>query len=157
MSSHAIPPSDAAQGPSQGDDGRASQRRLFRVVGGTMFGLSLVLIVLAFADFFSAFGMAPRGPTKMWMFFAAVPLFAVGGFLLQLGFAQAGARYLAGEAAPVLRDSMDQLGLRATGAVGTRPTAGSETDPKSRPYCRSCGVRSDADARFCTACGTALS
>jgi hypothetical protein len=81
------------------------------------------------------------------MFFAAMPFFALGGLFLQLGFVGAAAKYVAGEAVPVLKTSMDQLGV---GRYPSAPTG-------SGQYCRSCGRQNDADARFCDSCGTSMS
>lgn len=72
--------------------------------------------------------------------FAGLPLLAVGAWLLQAGFGGAAARYAAGELAPVVKDA-----------------GGYVTDAeKTGPFCSKCGVRDDAAARFCDACGTAL-
>ena len=49
----------------------------------------------------------------------------------------AGARYAAGETMPVVKDSLDYL--------------------KAGPFCSTCGVRNDADAKFCDSCGATLS
>lgn len=124
--------------------GQSSRRTGFRVLGGLLMVAALVLIGIAVADFFSVFGSDDfdAQPTKFWMFFVALPLFAIGGFFLQLGFAGAGARYLAREYVPVLKESLDELGVGSSSATG--------------PFCRSCGRRNDTDARFCDGCGTAM-
>lgn len=138
--------------PGAGDgtsSGRSTKRTVFRVLGVLLMGTALVLIGIAAADFFAAFGSDDFGaePTKFWMFFAALPFFALGGLFLQLGFVGAAAKYVAGEAAPALKTSMDQLG------VGRYPSASTG----SGPFCRSCGRQNDADARFCDSCGTSMS
>ena len=124
--------------------GQASRRTTFRVLGGVLMVAALVLIGIAVADFLSVFGSDnfDAQPTKFWLFFVAVPLFAIGGFLLQLGFAGAGARYLAREYVPVLKESLDELNAGPARAAG--------------PFCRSCGRRNDSDARFCDGCGAAM-
>ena len=138
--------------PRAGDgtsSGRSTKRTIFRVLGVLLMGTALVLIGIAAADFFAAFGSDDFGaePTKFWMFFAALPFFALGGLFLQLGFVGAAAKYVAGEAAPALKTSMDQLG------VGRYPSASTG----SGPFCRSCGRQNNADARFCDGCGTSMS
>lgn len=138
--------------PGAGDgtsSGRSTKRTIFRVLGVLLMGTALVLIGIAAADFFAAFGSDDFGaePTKFWMFFAALPFFALGGLFLQLGFVGAAAKYVAGEAAPALKTSMDQLG------VGRYPSASTG----SGPFCRSCGRQNNADARFCDGCGTSVS
>ena len=84
-------------------------------------------------------------PTKFWMLFVGLPLLAVGGWLAMAGWGGAMARYTAGEGMPVARDSLDYL-------TRTHPAA----EPTGGPYCRQCGTRNDAEARFCDSCGTSL-
>ena len=79
------------------------------------------------------------------MLFVGIPMLAVGGWLAMAGFGGAAARYVAGEGAPVARDSLDYLTRRHPAA---EPTGG--------PYCRACGTRNDAAASFCDSCGTSL-
>lgn len=134
------------RGPGYRDQSR--KRLVFRVLGVLFMGTALVLIGLSVADFFahSDFDDPQFGEAgKAWMFLAALPFFVLGGGMLQLGFAGAGARYMAGEYTPVLKDSMDHLGIRGSAAA-----------EGSGPYCRSCGTRNDADARFCDGCGTSM-
>ena len=138
--------------PGAGDgtsSGRSTKRTIFRVLGVLLMGTALVLIGIAAADFFAAFGSDDIGaePTQFGMLFAALPFFALGGLFLQLGFVGAAAKYVAGEAAPALKTSMDQLG------VGRYPSASTG----SGPFCRSCGRQNNADARFCDGCGTSMS
>ncbi|QBR92402.1 zinc ribbon domain-containing protein [Nocardioides euryhalodurans] len=103
-------------------------------------------------DFFSTVDSF-EGPTRFWMFFVAIPLLAVGGWLTQAGYVGVAARYASGELSPVIKDSAaylsDGRGVAGVGrTVDDRPAAG--------PFCRQCGVRSDADARFCSGCGQSL-
>ncbi len=136
--------------PRPARSGQSTKRILFRVLGVLFMGTALVLIGLAVADFFSAFSSDDFSaqPTKFWMFFLALPFFLLGGIFLQFGFGGASAKYLAGEYVPVLKDSMDQLGLGETAASATAGTG---------PYCRSCGTQNDPDARFCDSCGSSMS
>jgi hypothetical protein len=75
--------------------------------------------------------------------FGPVLTIAAGGFCVvfglgaaQVGWLRAGASYVAGETAPVVKDSL------------TYVTAG--------PFCRQCGTRNDTSARFCDSCGQSL-
>lgn len=136
--------------PAQSEGGSSSQTakgNVFRVLGALVLVAALVFIVIAGMDFFAAGSSDSLGeePTKFWMFFVGLPLLFVGGVLLQLGFAGAGAKYIAAEYVPVLKESMDQLGLQ-----GNAPR-------DAGPYCRSCGKQNDADARFCDSCGSSMS
>jgi hypothetical protein len=154
----------SANGVDRHSKARTSARRnAFRVLGVLFMGTALVLFGLAVADFFGSadFGLpspddpdfaawdtTAEGPSRFWMFALGLPFFLLGGIFLQLGFAGATATYMAGEYSPAIQRVSHDLGLReSTGAAGSA----------SGPYCRSCGRRNDADARFCDGCGTSMS
>jgi hypothetical protein len=119
-------------------------------VGGLVVVLAgLVLVVTGAADFFGSMN-GPGMPTRFWMLMVGLPVLGVGGLLLQAGFLGAGARYAAGEYAPVLKDTATYL-TDGEGLLGVERTA-----PAPGPYCRSCGTRNDADARFCDGCGAPM-
>jgi hypothetical protein len=138
-------------------------RAVLRVLGVLCMGTAVVLIGLAIADFVHAMQADDfeTQPTKFWYFFVALPFFAVGGFCLQAGFLGVAARYGAGETMPVMRDSASYL-TDGEGVLGVGRTvddarpATKATATAAGPYCRSCGVRNDADATFCDSCGSAL-
>ena len=122
-----------------------------RVAGVLLVLAGLALVVVAGIEFFTLQGF--EEPHRFWMFFLGIPALGIGLMLLQAGFAGAGARYAAGEYAPVVKDTAEYLtdgkGLFHVGVRdGGQPAAG--------PYCRACGAPNDADARFCDSCGTAL-
>ena len=137
---------------------------MFRVLGVVVVLAARGLMVTAGMEFFTLEGFAE--PTKFWMFFVGMPLLAAGGWLLPAGFMGVGARYTSGELSPAamdtahyLTDGKGLLGVGATPsdeATSAPPGAGVPTAAGSPtgPYCRSCGTRNDADARFCDACGT---
>ncbi len=88
-------------------------------------------------------------PSRFWLFFVAVPLFAVGGFCLQAGFSGAGLRYAAGEAAPVVKDTM--------GYLREDPATPSSSTTQAQRGCPSCGSPTASGSRFCASCGAAVS
>lgn len=75
-------------------------------------------------------------------------LFGLGLSLLNIGFLRAQVNYLAGEGSQALRSVAGDIGA---GLQDQSPAASS-----AGPYCSRCGVRNDADARFCDACGNPL-
>ena len=88
--------------------------------------------------------------------FGPILRLGAGGFLcvaglglLNAGFLGAQSRYVAGETAPVLRDSAAYL------SSDRADERGPGSAPRG-PYCRGCGTRNDQDARFCDSCGSAL-
>lgn len=146
--------------PGYADQGR--KRTAFRVLGVVFMGAALVLIALAIADFVHATQADDfdTQPTKFWYFFVALPFFAVGGACLQAGFMGAAARYGAGETMPVVRDSASYLsdgeGVLGVGRTVDDRAAAKTTSTATGPFCSRCGVRNDADAKFCDSCGSTL-
>ena len=120
---------------------QSSMRFMFRVAAVVVLGLALYFVVVGFSDFVTS----DEEPQKFWMLFVGIPMLAVGGWLAMAGFGGAAARYVAGEAAPVARESLDYL---------TRNHPADE--PTGGPYCRACGTRNDATASFCDSCGKSL-
>ena len=66
-------------------------------------------------------------------------------------------RYVAGETMPTLKQSAAYLS-DGEGIMGVGRTVDDQQrgTAANGPYCRSCGVRNDEDARFCDGCGSAL-
>ena len=110
-----------------------------RVGGGVLFGIGLVMTVVAVADLFGTMGTFAM-PTKFWMAFIGLPLIAIGVWMMQAGFLGAATRYVAGEVTPTIKDALSYAG------VGT-----------ARPVCARCGATNRAEAKFCDDCGAALS
>jgi hypothetical protein len=129
---------------------QSSVRTSFRIVGPILAIVGLVVCVSGFVKFVQqgdSFSDASPLPA-MGMFLGGFVVFALGANLTRLGFLGVGLRYAAGEVAPVAKDGLayltDGKGLGNLGmaAVG--------------PFCRRCGTRNDASARFCDSCGDAL-
>lgn len=123
---------------------QAGVRTALRVGGALVALAGLGLAVTAGVELFTLQGF--ETPHKFWMGIVGLPLLGVGLMMLQLGFSGAGARFAAGEYAPVVKDTAGYLsdgkGILGVGATG--------------PYCRGCGIRNDAEARFCDSCGASL-
>ncbi|QIX28039.1 hypothetical protein ncot_16655 [Nocardioides sp. JQ2195] len=132
-------------------------RTVFRVVG-VLALLGFVLLLVLFAkDVASTMGdesFVPETPNFM-LFFAALPLLIVAGVCLNAGFGGAAARYAAGEVMPVAKDSLEYLtDGQGVGHLGRTP--GAPPEDHAGPSCSRCGVRNDAEATFCDACGDRL-
>ncbi len=151
-------------GPGYPD--QSTKRMAARVIGVVCMGIALVLFALAVADMLSAFNSDEFGaqPTRMWMFFAALPFFLVGGIALNAGFMGAGVKYAAGEVAPTARGTLDYLDVGEAGVAC--PSCGARNEESSAfcddcgqpltTLCPSCKHPNATDAKFCAACGTAL-
>ena len=128
------------QGPGLANQARV--RTQARVLSVFLLVVGVVLLVLGIRAFAGSMDdianpLAPSG-------FEAVLLMGGGGFCIVFGLAAAnvgwmgaGARYVAGETMPVIKESIDQL--------------------RAGPFCRACGNRADDDAKFCDGCGQSLS
>lgn len=146
-------------GTNPGLRGQAGVRTVFRALGLVLAPLGVVLVALGFYRFvtFDPSGW-DAGPPDGFLMFAAGSLVAVVGFaLLNAGFMGAAARYGAGETMPVVKDSAAYLsdgeGVLGVGrTVDDRPA----TTATTGPFCRSCGVRNDEDAKFCDGCGASV-
>lgn len=92
-------------------------------------------------------GLAPMG----WFLGGGVAM-VLAAVCANLGFMGAAARYGAGETMPVVKDSAAYLS-DGEGILGVGRTV---DDTPAGPYCRQCGKRGDADARFCDGCGQSL-
>lgn len=115
--------SNATPPPAPGFRNQSGARTVFRLLGVVVVLVALWLMVTAGMDFVAGLGSF-EGPSKFWMFFVGLPLLAVGGWLLMAGFMGAGARYTAGEYAPVVKDSAHYLtdgkGLLGVGVTPVR-------------------------------------
>jgi len=107
----------------------------------------------------------PGGIKLFFLAFLGLPMMGVGAMITKFAYMGSVFRYIAGETAPVGKDTFNYMadgtkdsigdlaqsigaGL-ATGMAGQRPQA--EQVP-----CPGCGHTCSADARFCDQCGTVI-
>jgi len=137
---------------------QTSLRTTFRVLGVVLLVVALVLLGLGLADFFASMNSDGEFPTRFWMAFVGVLLLGPAGWCLQAGFVGTASRYVAGETAPVVKDSAAYL-TDGEGVLGVGRTV-DDAEPArvtaSGPFCSTCGTRNDADASYCDRCGAAL-
>lgn len=117
---------------------QAQYRTTFRVLGAVVLVVGIVTFGYGITSVFGSEDVPGGG--QIAAFIGGLLIVGVGLMLLQWGLVGAAARYGAGEAMPVVKDSLDYLG----------------DDRAAGPFCSRCGVRNDADARFCDSCGNAL-
>ena len=144
------------------DPGHQEKRSLLRLIGPLVLVAGLVLVVIALVDFFSAFG-GSEPPRYFWCGFVGLPLMWLGFVLSSAGFAGAVQRYLAGESAPVAKDTANYLaretkeGIQTVAAaVGEGLAAGRREGSSNFIVCPQCRQANEPDACFCKACGAAL-
>ncbi len=165
------------------DPGHTSARSFFRVVGPCLMLVGLILIVIGVQSFFSGMGefrsdvrtrvhspgqgfrqiSSPAGTDRFWCVFAGMPLLMAGIFLCKLGYMGKMARYVAGEVAPVGKDTFNYLAHGTKGAVGELAAAvgqglreGPTPAAQEATHCPKCNAENEPDANFCNDCGQAL-
>jgi hypothetical protein len=120
---------------------QASVRSGLRIGGALIAGIGLIFAIAGFADFFGSMN-SYSAPTHFWMLFIGMPLVVIGVAMLRAGFLGTTVRYVAGEVAPTVKDTLGYVGIGA-GA--------------QEAICAKCGATNRADAKFCEHCGAALS
>lgn len=135
-----------------------TQRATARTLGILLVVVGAIFSLIGFVDFFGAFG-GNGIPTKFWCLFVGFPLLGIGSALLKVGYLGAMTRYVAGETAPVVKDTFDYLADGTAASVKKTARAvhdGLRDDPDAARHCAKCGDANAADARFCDACGASL-
>ncbi len=80
-------------------------RKVLRVVGPAMVLLGLLLLILGLASFFFEF----LSPAFFLLAFLGIPLLGVGLMVCKLAFLGSLMRYMAGETAPVAKDTTNYM------------------------------------------------
>ena len=84
-------------------------RTLLRIGGPVVAGLGLVFMIVGIGSFFASFGSF--GPPRyFWCAFVGMPLLFVGLGACLFGYLGAIHRFVAGETAPVAKDTFNYLG-----------------------------------------------
>src|SRR5262245_20523424 len=97
---------------------QAGVRSGLRIGGGIIAGIGLLLTIGGFASFLSDFGspsMSP--PDNIWMPFVGIPMLGIGVMMLKAGFLGTATRYVAGEVAPTVKDTLSYAGIGAKEAI----------------------------------------
>lgn len=130
-------------------------RTTLRVVGAVLLLAGLVVGGIGVVGFMDAFsGDLESGPGSILMIGGGGFLCVFGLGALSAGTLGAQSRYVAGETMPTVKQSAAYLS-DGQGIMGIGRTA-DDAAAASGPFCRSCGVRNDDEARFCDGCGASL-
>jgi hypothetical protein len=95
-----------------------SVRSFLRVAGPLTALAGIVLIAIGFISFFAAMGGGDP-PRFFWCAFLGMPLLFVGIVMCKFAFFGAVARYLAAEAAPVAKDTVNYMAKETQEGVKT--------------------------------------
>ena len=139
------------------------QRAILRSIGPAIAGIGLLLTIVGMVSFFTAFG-GGGFPQYFWCAFVGLPLMAVGAMISKFAYLGTILRYMAGEAAPVGKDTTNYMlaGTRdslrdAATAVGEGFAAAGTLGGSQRVRCHKCNADNEVSARFCSGCGATLS
>jgi len=132
--------------------GHDGLRRKLRVVGPAVFVVGLVFSLIGFVSFFMAFSsMGP--PRYFWCIFLGFPLMIVGSAISKFAYIGAVSRYVAGETAPVAKDTFNYMASGTKDGVRDITSAIAQGLAGDSIKCNSCGDSNDMNAKFCDNCG----
>lgn len=142
--------------------GHSGIRGTFRAVGPAVAVIGLLLVIVGLASFFSAFGGG--GPPKnFWCAFVGIPLLVLGIAICKFGYMGKIGRYVAGEVAPVLKDTVNYMadGTKDSvktfaGAIGEGLRGGAAAEAEVKVKCHKCNALLDGESKFCNSCGAAI-
>lgn len=145
------------------DPQHGRKRSVLRKVGPLVLAVGGIFMLIGFVDFARSMGRFGEPPTLFWCFFIGMPLLWLGFVLTSAGYAGAAARYMAGESAPVAKDTVNYMADGTKESVKTLATAVGEGLAAAGSgakqvlvRCHKCNVTNEADAKFCKSCGTGL-
>src|ERR1700722_16634847 len=160
--SHIVKIMNANKGPDDRiDPNHESKRNALRVLGMVVLVVGICFSAAGLISFFGAFGGHER-PKYFWCAFVGLPLVAIGFHLLSAGFLGAAARYMAGESAPVAKDTFNYVatetkeGVRNVAQAVTEGVMAGKSGVGTQNKCPKCNEVNDGDAKFCKECGTPL-
>lgn len=144
------------------DPGHREIRGVARVLGPLLVIVGVIFIAVGMVSFFSAMGSLSGGPPQyFWCCFVGAPLFALGMALSQFGYLGWFTRYVAGETAPVQKDTFNYLARGVQPGVTDLVRAvrdgfkdeSPENPAAEKKYCPNCGQVAALPANFCSGCG----
>ena len=144
--------------------GHTGIRGVLRIVGPGLVIVGLIFTAVGIGSFFSSFGSFGGMPRNFWCAFVGLPMIGVGIAISKFAFLGAIGRYMAGEVAPVAKDTFNYMadgtkdGVRnIAGAIGEGLRAGGAQGGSATVVrCHKCNAENDADAKFCDNCAAPL-
>ncbi|MBN2712440.1 MAG: zinc ribbon domain-containing protein [Planctomycetes bacterium] len=147
------------------DPGHDGMRSALRVIGPMMMAVGGILLAVGLIDFFSSFGSL-EPPKLFWCAFIGMPIMAMGMGITKFAYMGKIARYVAGEAAPVARDTFNYMAVGTAEGVKNVASAigqgisegmrGKSGVDSALLACASCGAGNETDAKFCNECGSPI-
>jgi hypothetical protein len=147
---------------NQLDPGHEATQAVLRIVGPLMIGAGVLFSAIGFISFFSSFGTF-EPPRYFWCVFLGFPLLALGAAVTKFAFLGSVLRYMAGEVAPVGKDTFNDVaegtseGIRTIArAVGQGISSGLGQPATAEARCPSCSEPNPVGTRFCGHCGASI-
>jgi ribosomal protein L40E len=126
------------------------------MAGPILIIVGLVFIVIGIGNFFASIGSF-EPPRYFWCAFVGIPLFGLGLMITKIAFMGRLFRYVAGETAPVAKDTFNYMTEGTKQGVRSMASAVSEgLRSVTKRKCGTCGQENDSDAKFCRNCGSTL-
>jgi len=137
--------------------GHATIRGVLRITGPVVVVIGLIFTITGMVSFFASIGTF-EPPRYFWCAFVGLPLVAFGVGITQYAFMGRMFRYVAGETAPVAKDTFNYLAKGTQQGVRTMARAVGEglQSSSTELQCVKCGQTNNTDARFCRKCGATL-
>ena len=148
---------ETRQSSSLNSPQQESIRRVLRRVGPIVVVVGALFTAIGLWSFFSSLGSF--GPPKyFWCCFVGMPLGMFGLALCKFGYMGDVLRYMAGETAPVGKDTFNYMAEGTAPGVRTMASALREgfTGEVTETNCPECQAANSLDAKFCQSCGSGL-
>jgi len=136
-------------------------RKILIIVGSILLGLGVILTIVGIFLFSSALSSFEAVFVPIIPLTIGIAFDFAGGVLLMLGLIGPTARYLASQAAPVQKDTINYMldgtrdeTVKTVEAVSQGLKQG--LSPQGNQKCPHCGFIETADATFCSKCGRPL-
>lgn len=126
--------------------------RRLKIIGFTLLSIGLLSVIVAFVDFFAAFGDFGGQPKLFFLFFIGFPLLAASGACLSYAYMGKATRYAASQTVPVMSDAIHDI---AADNLSTAADLSSAIHGTAK-FCPFCGSRNGDNDKFCPSCGKQL-
>ena len=143
--------------------GHGEIRLIARLIGPLLVMVGAIFIAVGMISFFSSMGTFDP-PRYFWCCFIGGPLFVLGTGITKFAYLGSFLRYIAGEVAPVQKDTFNYVanGIRPgvkdlVQAVREGLTEDSiDSAAANKKFCPNCGQAAAVESNFCSGCGQKL-
>ena len=135
------------------DPAHVKTRTILRTFGPIIFAVGLLCAIISVVNLMTT----DDEPKLFFLGFIGLPLMFVGGVMSSFGWQSVLLRYQAREVGPVAGQSFNYLaGETRDGIRDIAAAVGEGVRGEQHVLCPKCNASNDTDARFCKACGAAM-